>query len=79
MQVNQILSYTKSNRQEEFASMWRANEMSGSVARNMSGLGERNGSTLEPGTMVTGDPDNEIRRSLYRLASRAIDAREVAR
>ena len=30
--------------------------MSGSVARNMSGLGRRYGNTPKPGTLVTGDP-----------------------
>lgn len=47
--------------------------MSGSVARNMSGLGSVNGNILKPGTVVTGDPQNEIRSSVYRLASRAVD------
>jgi hypothetical protein len=45
--------------------------MSGSVARNMSGLGNVNGNTPKPGTLVTGDPEDEIRRSIYRLATRA--------
>ena len=49
--------------------------MSVSVARNMSGLGVRNGTTFKPGTLVTGDPEDEIRRSVYRLAGRAYDAR----
>ena len=49
--------------------------MSGSVARNMSGLGVRNGTIFKPGTLVTGDPEDEIRRSVYRLAGRAFDAR----
>ena len=47
--------------------------MSGSVARNMSGLGKRNEHTPKPGTLVTGDPEDEIRGSVYRLARRAID------
>ena len=49
--------------------------MSGSVARNMSGLGVSNGNTFKPGEMVTGDPEDEIRRSVYRLAGRTFDAR----
>ena len=48
--------------------------MSGSVARNMSGLGKRNGNHPKPGALVTGDPEDEIRRSVYRLARRTIDA-----
>ena len=44
--------------------------MSGSVVRNMSGLGVRNGNTFK-GTLVTGDPEDEIRRSVHRLAGRA--------
>jgi len=44
--------------------------MSGSVARNMSGLGNSNGNNPKPGKMVTGDPEDEIRRSLYKLARR---------
>jgi hypothetical protein len=54
--------------------LWGVNEVSGSVARNMSGLGESNGNNPKPGTLVTGDPENEIRRSIYRLARRTIDA-----
>ncbi len=42
--------------------------MSGSVVRNMSGLGVSNGHTFKPGELVTGDPEDEIRRSVYRLA-----------
>ena len=45
--------------------------MSGSVARNMSGLGVSNGTTFKPGVLVTGDPEDEIRRSVHRLAGRA--------
>ena len=35
--------------------------MSGSVARNMSGLRISNGNILKPGALVTGDPEDEIR------------------
>jgi hypothetical protein len=40
------------------------NELSGSVTRNMSGFGGRYESTLEPDTLVTGDPDDEVQGSV---------------
>ena len=45
----------------------------------MSGLGVRDGNTFKLGALVTGDPEDEIRRSVYRLAGRAFDARGAAR
>jgi len=36
----------------------------------MSGLGKYNGNTPKPGTLVTGDPEDEIRGSVYRLPER---------
>src|SRR5229473_5658846 len=51
-----------------------ANEMSGSVARNVSGFGVRHGAILKPGTLVTGNPEDEIRRDIHGLAGEASDA-----
>ena len=53
--------------------------MSGSVARNMSGLGVRNGNTFKPGTLVTGDPEDEIRRSVYSWQEGRLTQEDAAR
>ncbi|WP_231747232.1 hypothetical protein, partial [Burkholderia sp. BDU5] len=52
----------------------RANELSGSVARNLSGFWVRHEATRKPGTVVTGNPEDEIRRGLHGLAGEAPDA-----
>jgi len=57
-----------------FVSLSGANEMSGSVARNVSGFWVRHGALLKPGTLVTGNPEDEIRRDLHGLAGEASDA-----
>jgi hypothetical protein len=41
----------------------RVNDLSGVVARNLSGFEGSHASTSEPGQMATGDPEDEIRRS----------------
>jgi hypothetical protein len=56
------------------AQLLGANEMSGSVARNVSGFWVRHEATLEPGTLVTGNPEDEIRRGIHRLAGQTPDA-----
>jgi hypothetical protein len=38
--------------------------MTGFDARNISGLWGRNGNTFKPGTIVTGNQENEIPRSI---------------
>lgn len=52
--------------------------MSGSVARNMSGLGKCNGIISKPGTLVTGDPEDGIRRPLLAVMNGFIQAIEHA-
>ena len=42
----------------------RAHDLSGVVARHLSGFGLGDGSTFEPGAMATGDPEDEIRRGM---------------
>jgi len=49
--------------------------MSGFVAHKMSGFRIPEEGCNETGRMVTGDSENEIRRSVWRLAGRAFDAR----
>jgi hypothetical protein len=45
-----------------------ANEMTGSDARHLSGLRARNGNALKPGKVIAGNPQDAIRRRIYRLA-----------
>jgi hypothetical protein len=51
-----------------FHIMSRANDMSGLVAHNLSGLNCRWETTNETDNMATGDQTHEIQRSLWRLA-----------
>ncbi len=46
------------------ASVWGVSELSGSVARNVSGFWVRYAKTHKPGALVTGDADDEISRGL---------------
>ena len=61
------------------AQLLGANKLSGFVAHKLSGF-----HTIprryrdETGRMVTGDSENEIRRSIWRMAGRAFDARSSA-
>src|SRR5712692_7844342 len=60
------------------ASGWvqRANDLSGFVARDLSGLGYlRKGVQFEADTLATGDSEDEIRRGIWGLAGGTTDAR----
>ena len=53
--------YDGSNWEVHF--VWRAHELSGSVARNLSGFRVGDANTPKPGSMATGDPGHEVRGS----------------